>query len=162
AATPTQTTGTSVEGVAVSLTYYAGTTATGTALPGAPVAVGTYTVVANFPGSLNYAPTKTSATYAITRAVPTFSFQLPDGAPYSGLAHPAQAFVAGADKNPVATLDNVAPTLTYYAGTSVATGTRLSSAPVAAGTYIVVATFPGSANFAAASATSAPFQIARA
>src|SRR5262249_9747548 len=80
---PTQLTRPSVEGLAVSLTYYAGTTATGTALPGAPVAVGTYTVVANFPGSLNYAPTKTSATYAITRAVPTFSFQLPDGAPYS-------------------------------------------------------------------------------
>ena len=41
----------SLEGVTPTLTYFAGSTASGTALPSAPVQVGTYTVVANFAGS---------------------------------------------------------------------------------------------------------------
>ncbi len=44
----------SLEGVTPTLTYYAGSTAAGTPLAGAPSAVGTYTVVANFPGSTDY------------------------------------------------------------------------------------------------------------
>ena len=51
------------------LTYYAGSTAAGTPLAGAPTAVGTYTVVANFPGSADYdAAASAPVTFAITTA----------------------------------------------------------------------------------------------
>ena len=44
----------SLEGVRPSLTYYAGSTASGTLLSAAPSVAGTYTVVANFAGSADY------------------------------------------------------------------------------------------------------------
>jgi hypothetical protein len=47
-------TGPSLEGISPVLTYYAGSTATGPPLSGPPTAVGTYTVVASFPGSADY------------------------------------------------------------------------------------------------------------
>ncbi len=59
-----------LEGVSPTLTYYAGSTATGTPLSGAPVNVGTYTVVASFTGSTDYSSAQSSpATFTIT-AVP--------------------------------------------------------------------------------------------
>ncbi len=59
---------TSLEGVTPSLTYYAGSTATGTPLPGAPSAVGIYTVVASFPGSPDYGTASVSSTFSIQAA----------------------------------------------------------------------------------------------
>ena len=57
-------------------------------------------------------------------------------------------------------LEGVAPTLTYYAGSGTS-GTNLgSAAPSAAGTYTVVARFPGSADYAAAQSNPATFVIA--
>ncbi len=47
--------GASLEGVNPIPSYYAGSTAAGTPLGGPPTAVGTYTVVAYFPGSADYA-----------------------------------------------------------------------------------------------------------
>ena len=44
----------SLEGVTPTMAYYAGATATGTPLSGAPSAAGAYTVVANFSGSADY------------------------------------------------------------------------------------------------------------
>ena len=47
------------------------------------------------------------------------------------------------------------PTLVYYAGTTAA-GTPLSGAPIAAGTYTVVARFPGSADYSAVQSARGP------
>ena len=44
-----------LESVAPTFVYYAGSTATGTPLAAAPIIVGTYTAVANFAGSADYA-----------------------------------------------------------------------------------------------------------
>ncbi len=60
--------GASLEGVTPSLTYYAGIAPSGTPMPSAPVHAGTYTVVASFAGSPNYASASASVTFFITRA----------------------------------------------------------------------------------------------
>jgi hypothetical protein len=60
--------------------------------------------------------------------------------------------VAGVDTTPAAQLEGVTPTLTYYAAPT-ASGTPLAGAPVLPGTYTVLASFAGSADYTAASAT---------
>jgi hypothetical protein len=57
--------GPSLEGVMPIVTYYAGSTPSGTPLSGPPANVGTYTAVAYFPGSTNYKSAKTQLTYMI-------------------------------------------------------------------------------------------------
>ena len=52
-------------------TYYAGTTAMGTALAGAPVNAGTYTVLASYAGGTNYTAASASTTFTIAKATPT-------------------------------------------------------------------------------------------
>jgi hypothetical protein len=69
--------GSSLEAVSLTLTYYAGTSATGTPLAGAPITVGTYTVLAAFPGSADYTSAAKSKTFAISRATPTVSWTKP-------------------------------------------------------------------------------------
>jgi hypothetical protein len=62
------TSGASLEGVNPVLTYYRGSTAAGTPLAGPPTAVGTYTVVAAFPGSVDYTPATAQTTFTVTPA----------------------------------------------------------------------------------------------
>ena len=50
----------SLEGVTPTLTYYAGSKAHGSGLATLPTNVGTYTVVASFAGSTNYAETQSA------------------------------------------------------------------------------------------------------
>jgi FG-GAP-like repeat/PKD domain/FG-GAP repeat len=61
----------SLEGVSPTLTYYAGSSPTGTPLSGAPTNVGTYTVLATFAGSTDYTPASASATFTISQATLT-------------------------------------------------------------------------------------------
>jgi hypothetical protein len=63
--------GTSLEGVTPTLTYYNGSTASGTPLAGAPTLPGTYTVTASFAGSADY--TSASAATTFTIKTPTTS-----------------------------------------------------------------------------------------
>jgi hypothetical protein len=67
--------GTSLEGVSPTLTYYSGSTASGTPLVGAPTLPGTYTVQASFAGSADY--TSASATTTFTISTPTTSITGP-------------------------------------------------------------------------------------
>ena len=114
----------SLEGVAPTLAYYAGSAATGAPLPDAPSVAGTYTVVASFAGSADYtSATSSNVTFTITQATPMFTLS-DAGGPYTGSAFPATVFINGNDN-----LEGVAPTLTYYAG-SAATGSPLPTAPV--------------------------------
>jgi beta-glucanase (GH16 family) len=54
------------------LTFYAGTAATGTPLSSSPISVGTYTVVANYAGDSNYNPAQSnSVTFTISPAAPS-------------------------------------------------------------------------------------------
>jgi hypothetical protein len=77
------------------------------------------------------------------------------GSTYTGQAHPASGSITGVNGVPLGT-----PTFVYYSG-STAGGTPLPGAPTAAGTYTVVASYAGSANYAAATAQTT-FVIARA
>jgi hypothetical protein len=86
-------------------------------------------------------------------AVPVVSVTAADGT-YNGSAFVATATVTGTSGTPATALEGVRLTLTYYAG-----ATALPAAPVDAGTYTVVATFAGSPDYAAASA-STTFTIA--
>jgi hypothetical protein len=140
--------GATLQGVGLTLTYFVGTNTTGTSLGAtAPSAVGTYTVLASFPGSMNFSAASATATFTIAPATPTVVVSDPGG-PFTGSAYPASATVNGK-----ATLEGVSLTLTYYVGTGTG-GTNLgSTAPATVGTYAVVASFAGSADYAAASAT---------
>jgi hypothetical protein len=150
----------SLEGVTPALTYFVGSTATGTPLAGAPTDAGTYTVVATFAGSADYAAhTSAPVTFTIARAMPTLSVS-DNGGTYDGLAINATTTVAGINNQAGSTLEGVASVPVYYAG-STATGTPISTAPTAAGTYTVVASFAGSTDYAASTSAPITFTIAK-
>ncbi len=151
--------GATLEGLGLALTYYAGGTATGTPLSGAPTAAGTYTVLAAFAGSSDYLPATNQATFTIARASPTVVVS-DAGGTFSGSPFSATDSIAGVGVPAGSTLEGVGLTLTYYAG-GTATGTPLAGAPAAAGTYTVAAAFAGSTDFLAGS-SQATFTIAQA
>ena len=103
-------------------------------------------------------------TYTGVKAAPTFTVA-DAGGTYNGSTFPATAKVAGVvtgfDTTPSDSLEGVSPTVTYYVG-STASGTGSSTAPSAAGTYTVVASFAGSTDYAAAQSSPVNFTIAQA
>jgi hypothetical protein len=122
---------------------------TGIALSGA--AAGNYVIVS----------TTGTAIATITQARPTVSVS-DAGGTFNGSAFPATAtmagVVAGVDNMPAGTLEGVAPTVSYYGGRS-ATGTPIAGAPSSVGTYTVVASFAGSADYAPATSSPQTFTI---
>jgi hypothetical protein len=137
-------TGTSLEGVGIGLTYYAGTRASGPPLPSAPTSAGTYTVVAHFAGSRDYAPAMAEINFVIYPMRPTQIITALDGT-YTAQPYTATVTVTGVDGVHYSSLEGVQPTLTYYA----ASGSALAGPPTAVGTYRVVATFSGSLDYLA-------------
>jgi hypothetical protein len=124
-----------------SFAYYAGTSATGTPLGAAPVNAGTYTVVATFTSTNgNYSSGGTAQTTFTTKATaPTLRVSDASG-PYTGTAYGASGSAVGVDGK---TVVSGSWSYTYYSGTS-ASGTPLSGAPSAVGTYTVVGAFTSS------------------
>ena len=107
----------------------------------------------------NYTIHFTGSSLTITPATPAVTVSAPGGT-YTGAPIAATATVTGVGGTATPDLEGVTPTLTYYAGTGTS-GTNLgSTAPSAAGTYTVVARFPGSADYAAAQSKPATFVIA--
>ena len=149
----------SLEGVAPSLTYFAGSSTNGTSLTAAPSSAGSYTVVASFAGSTDYGSATSSASFTITRATPMVQVN-DSGGTFNALAFSASQSVAGANGSFASTLEGVAPSLTYFAGTST-NGTSLTAAPSSAGSYTVVASFAGSTDYGSAT-SSASFTITKA
>jgi hypothetical protein len=134
-------------------TYYAGISATGTPLAGAPVDAGTYTVVASFAGNSLYPANQAETTFTIDQATPSVTVN-DRGGVYDGSPFQASGSATG-----VGGVNLGTPTFTYYAG-STATGTPLAGAPADAGTYTVVASYQ-SRDYALARAQTT-FTIARA
>ena len=125
--------------VGLTFTYYAGSTASGTPLAGAPTNAGTYTVVASFAGSTDYVGWQLRRRRSRSdQATPKVVVTDPSG-PYTG--NPFQATDHG--HRSTAHRHHAGSgglTFTYYAG-STATGTPLStSRDETVGTYTVVAT----------------------
>jgi hypothetical protein len=141
----------SLEGVTPTVTYYVGNSASGTPLAAAPSAAGTYTVVASFAGSTDYASDSNNVTFTISPATPTVSVT-DTGGTYNGSAFPATATVAGVDGQAASSLEGATPTLTYYVGSGSSGANLGATAPSSAGTYTVVASFAGSSDYRNASA----------
>jgi hypothetical protein len=126
---------------------------------GAPMAAGSYFVVAAFTSSdPNYANASSTLTgFTIGQATP--SVQVSDGGVYNGSPHLATATVAGVDNIAASTLEGIGLTLDYVRQNSNGTTTDLSSsAPTLPGKYTVTASFAGSTDYTRASATT-PFSI---
>ena len=129
--------------------------AAGETVAGGPYAISQGTLAANS----NYTIHFTGSTLTITPATPVVTVSDPGGT-YTGAPIAATATVTGVGGTATPDLEGVTPTLTYYAGSGTS-GTNLgSTAPSAAGTYTVVARFPGSADYAAAQSKPATFVIA--
>lgn len=104
----------------------------------APVNAGTYAVVGSFAGNSNYEPASGSGTIVINKATPTVTVS--GGTfTYTTEAYPSTGSVKG-----VGGVDLGAPTITYNGE---------AAAPVNAGSYAVLGSFAGNANYAAARGT---------
>ena len=81
-----------------SFTYYSGSTATGTPLPGAPSGAGTYAVVAHYNGGPNYLPADSAVvSVVVAKAASVTKVTCPDSVVYTGDAKtPCSAGVTGA------------------------------------------------------------------
>jgi uncharacterized repeat protein (TIGR03803 family) len=109
-----------------------------------------------------------ATSFTIAQATPTVAVS-DAGGTYNGSAFPATDSVAGVNGVAASTLENVGLTLTYYQGSystlaaldaAVAGGlTGSSTAPTGAGSYTVVASFAGSADYSSGTAL-ATFSIA--
>jgi hypothetical protein len=102
-------------------------------------------------GSFSYAGTGLTLTLTVTSATPTVSVTAGGGS-YRGTPYTASASVNGSTS-----LEGVSPVLTYYAGTYTDVSqlqglTPLDTAPSVVGSYTVLASFPGSADYLSASA----------
>jgi hypothetical protein len=141
----------SVEGVTPTLTYYQGVTP----ISGAPSAAGSYSVVASFAGSTDYASALSSVAFTISKAAPTVTVSDAGGTADGTTSFSATATVAGVggQSAAAASLEGVTPTLQYYPGTSATGDDWTTTAPKAPGSYTVLATFPGSADYNIATAS---------
>jgi hypothetical protein len=99
-----------------------------------------------------------TTTIAVDKAAPALVLSAPGGA-YNGTPFAAWVTIAAAGAAPAASLDNVAPTLTYYSGPNASGADLGATPPTAPGTYSVVASFPGAANYLAAQSAPATFTI---
>jgi Bacterial Ig-like domain (group 3)/PKD domain/NHL repeat/Beta-propeller repeat len=143
------TPGSSLEGVNLTLLYFAGDTISGTPLSGPPSTAGSYAIEAYFPGSQDYTSGGQAYFFVISQAAPVLTVSDPSGT-YNGNPFAATAtvagIVAGVDDTPGSSLEGVDLTVAYYAGNNI-TGTPLSGPPTDAGTYTALATFPGSTDY---------------
>ncbi len=110
---------------------------------GQTVAGGPYTITqGTLAADGNYTIQFNASTLTITPATPVVNETAPGGT-YTGALIRATATVTASGSTAAPNLEGVTPTLTYYAGSGTS-GTNLgSTAPSAAGTYTVVAGFPG-------------------
>lgn len=143
----------SLEGVAPTLIYYDGIYTSVSQLAGLkgsaspPVTVGNYTVLASFSGSADYGAAPAVTSFTIAPATPIVVVNNSGGV-YKSSPYPASATVSGVGSStePASSLEGISPTLVYYSG-SAPTGTPLVGAPSNAGTYTVLASFPGSNDY---------------
>jgi uncharacterized repeat protein (TIGR03803 family) len=143
-----------LEGVAPTLTYFAGPDVSGTELTGPPIIAGTYTVEASFDGSQDYASASVTATFTIAPAPPTVNVTDASGI-FTG--NPFQASATATGLGGASVSGTFA--FTYYVGSGVS-GAGSSVAPMNPGTYTVVAAFTSTdSNYADAESDPLVFTI---
>src|SRR5262249_40451793 len=125
-----------------------------------PDVAGTYVVLVSATDSVGQSSNPQSINIQVQRATPTVTVSDPGGT-YNGNSFAVTATVTGVKGVAVASLEGVTPTLTSYVGNS-ASGTGSSTAPTNAGTYTVVASFAGSADYLSAVSDPVTFTIKKA
>ncbi|HEV8000709.1 MAG TPA: PhoPQ-activated protein PqaA family protein, partial [Planctomycetaceae bacterium] len=149
------TPGSSLEGVPLNLSYFLGTSTTGTLLSGAPTNAGQYTALASFAGSTDYSQLSQSVTFTISQTMPTVVAS-DSGGNFTGNPYPATATATGVGNAIV----SGSFAFTYYVGSTV-NGNGSTMAPTAPGTYTVVAAFTSSdANYVTGPTSSLPVVFA--
>lgn len=144
---------TSLEGVSPTLTYYAGSSASGSPLSGAPIDAGTYTVVANFAGSADYTVASASMTFTIAAAGTSMTLKsdAPTGAtPGQDVTFTATvASLTPAATTPAGTIQFNIDGIAYQGPVTLNNGVAtISDAALQIGSHAVTATFiSGSSNF---------------
>ena len=113
----------------------------------------------------DYTTVGSATTISVLQATPILHISAPGGA-FNGSPFAASVTVAGVmagkDNTPAASLEHVAPTLTYYVGSG-PSGTKLGSTPPSApGTFTVVASFAGSTDYVSTQSAPVSFVIGRA
>ncbi len=112
--------------------------------------------------STDYAVATASTVIDVAKATPTLSVSAPGGG-YTGGPVAATVSISGSGTAdiPAASLQDVQPSVTYYAGAGTS-GTALGTTPpISPGTYTVVATFPGTADYGPASTAPVTFTIGK-
>ena len=108
---------------------------------------------------VDYTTAHASPTITVTPAMPFLSVSAPGGT-FDGSPYAAAVTTAGSGgAAPAASLEDVAPSLTYYAGTDTSGAVLGATPPSAPGTYTVVASFPGSADYTATRSAPVTFTI---
>jgi hypothetical protein len=112
----------------------------------------------------DYATVTSTATISVTRATPVLTVGATSGT-YDGTPFPATFAIAsgipGLNNTPAASLEEITPALTYYEGAGTSGAGLGPTPPTAAGTYTVVARFPGSTDYAPTQSTPVVFTIDR-
>ena len=110
---------------------------------------------------IDYPIVTASTTINVEKATPTIHLSDPGGS-YNGSPFPASVTIAGSgnDDQPAASLGGVAPTLTYYDGSGIyGTSPRSHASRCRSGTYTVVASFSGTADYLAVHSAPVTFTI---
>jgi sugar lactone lactonase YvrE len=133
-----------------------------TATASSQVVSGGYPIKVSGAVDPNYSISYVPRTLTVTQATPTLVVSAPSGV-FNGSPFPVSVTITGAgNATPAASLEGVAPILTYYVGSGTS-GTDLGSTPpVQPGMYTVVAMFPGSTDYAAVQSSPVTFSISRA
>ncbi|HEX4718186.1 MAG TPA: Ig-like domain repeat protein, partial [Thermoleophilaceae bacterium] len=142
-------------GPADSLTYYSGSTATGSALTGAPTNAGTYTVRAHVNATTNYLAADLDKTITIAKATQTITFAALTNKTYGAPAFTVSG-TGGPSGNPVTFSVGASDNCTT-GGTNGATITITG-----AGSCTVTASQAGDGNYLAAASVPRTFSIAKA
>jgi hypothetical protein len=123
------------------------------------------TIAYRYTSDGTFASTRATSLLSVTTATPTVGVT-DAGGTFNNASFPATATVAGVDGAAASSLEGSAPSLAYYSGTFVILAqldglVPLAGPPSQAGSYTVVASFPGSADYAATRSAPVSFTIGR-
>jgi hypothetical protein len=134
----------SLEGVSPSVTYYQGQNQTGAASPTPPINPGDYSVFIQFPGSEDYAPSSAAVNFSISKASPVLNVASASVV-YDGHSHAASGSAQGVESVPA----NLTSLLQFSYRNATTGAASSKKAPTLPGTYEILATFAGNADYVA-------------
>ena len=139
----------SLEGVTPTLNYYMGSTASGTPLAGAPSTVGSYSVLATFPGSDSYTSASAHAMFNITQVSTTTAVVASPNPSVSDQSVTVTATVSSAaGAPPDGSVQFFVGGVDYGSPVPLSGGKAQLAITEPAGSYTIAAEYTGDANYA--------------